>query len=186
MTQDADVGSETTEHATIAGGCFWCLEAVFEMVNGITNVESGYTGGHLPDPNYQQVCSDTTGHAEAVQLSFDPGIISFKQILSIFFSAHDPTTLNRQGPDIGHSYRSAIFYHSKKQQRCAESLLKELGEAAVWDSPIVTELAPFSIFYRAEEYHQQYFRTNPGQPYCQVIIAPKLAKFRKEFLATSL
>ena len=172
-----------TEVATLAGGCFWCLEAVFEELRGVQKVESGYSGGTVPNPTYRQVCTGTTGHAEVVQLTFDPTVVSFRDVLEVFFTIHDPTTLNRQGPDVGTQYRSAIFYHTPEQKRVAEEVISELEAAQLWDAPIVTEVAPFDDFYRAEEYHQEYFRRNGEQPYCSVIIAPKVAKFRAQHLA---
>lgn len=175
--------SEGKEVATIAGGCFWCLEAIFKEIDGIEKAVSGYTGGKTMNPSYHEVCSGITGHAEAVQLTFDPKRISFEQILRIFFSIHDPTTLNRQGADVGTQYRSAIFYHNEKQKAVAEQVIKELNDAKVWSIPIVTEVAPFHEFYVAEDYHQKYFEKNPEQAYCQMVIAPKLAKFRKQYLS---
>ncbi|MFC1893689.1 peptide-methionine (S)-S-oxide reductase MsrA [Chloroflexota bacterium] len=163
------------EVATIAGGCFWCLEATFNEVVGIDKVVSGYTGGKTMNPSYSEVCSGPTGHAEAVQLKFDPK--------RIFFSIHDPTTLNKQGADVGTQYRSAIFYHNENQKVDAEQVIQELNNAKVWSSPIVTEIAPFHEFYVAEDYHQNYFEKNPEQAYCQMVIAPKLAKFRKQYLS---
>jgi peptide-methionine (S)-S-oxide reductase len=174
--------SHNTGLATLAGGCFWCLEAVYEQVQGVDKVVSGYTGGHLVNPTYRQVCSETTGHAEAVQVTYDPQIISHKDILDIFFAIHDPTTLNRQGNDIGESYRSAIFYHSPEQKEAAETEIARLNAADIWNDPIVTEVNSFDVFYVAEPEHQQYFRNNTFQPYCQYIISPKVAKFRKEHL----
>jgi peptide-methionine (S)-S-oxide reductase len=170
------------EVATLAGGCFWCLEAVFEEVRGVDKVESGYAGGEADAPTYRQVCSGTTGHAEVVQVTFDPRVITYREILEIFFAIHDPTTLNRQGADVGTQYRSAIFYHTPEQQRVAEALVAELNAAGIWDRPIVTQVVPLERFYSAEEYHQGYFRANPSQPYCQAVVAPKVAKFRKHFL----
>ncbi|HVF55625.1 MAG TPA: peptide-methionine (S)-S-oxide reductase MsrA [Pyrinomonadaceae bacterium] len=169
------------EIATLAGGCFWCLEAVFKDLNGVEKVVSGYAGGRLPEPTYQQVCSGTTGHAEVVQVTFDPAIVSFKELLEVFFTIHDPTTLNRQGGDIGTQYRSAIFYHTPEQKAVAEALIA--GEAAgIWDAPIVTEVVPLTEFYPAEDYHQDYFEKNPNQPYCRAVIAPKVSKFRAHYL----
>jgi len=170
------------EVATIASGCFWCIEAIFNEVDGIEKVVSGYTGGKTINPLYSEVCSGATGHAEAVQLTFDPGRISFEQILRIFFSIHDPTTLNRQGADVGTQYRSAIFYHNEEQKAVAEQVIQELSSENVWDSPIVTEVVPFNKFYAAEDYHQKYFEENRDQAYCQMVIAPKLVKFRKRYL----
>jgi peptide-methionine (S)-S-oxide reductase len=169
--------------ATLAGGCFWCLEAVFDELKGVDSVESGYTGGSVPNPSYQEVCTGSTGHAEAVQVSFDPAALSYRDLLKVFFTIHDPTTLNRQGADSGTQYRSAIFYHDEDQKETAEQVMAELGKAGLWDDPIVTELAPLDKFYVAEKYHQEYFASNPWQPYCRVVIAPKVAKFRKEFVA---
>ena len=168
--------------ATLAGGCFWCLEAVFDDLKGVESVESGYTGGHMPNPTYKQVCSDTTGHAEAVKITFDASVITYADLLRVFFSIHDPTTLNRQGNDVGTSYRSAIFYHDEGQKKTAEAIIKEITNAGIWPNPIVTEVAKFDAFYMAEDYHQEYFAKNPYQGYCQVIIAPKVAKFRKQFV----
>jgi len=169
------------EIATLGGGCFWCVEAVFVEARGVDKVESGYTGGHVKDPTYRQVCADTTGHAEVVQITFDPKVITYREILQIFFASHDPTTLNRQGADAGSQYRSAIFYHSPEQKRMAEELIKELDAEGIWPRPIVTQVVPSEKFYPAEDYHQNYFRDNPGQPYCQAVVAPKVAKFRKQF-----
>ena len=172
-----------TEVATLAGGCFWCLEAVYEELKGVERVESGYSGGTVSDPTYRQVCTGTTGHAEVVQVTFDPEVVSFKEILEVFFTIHDPTTLNRQGADVGPQYRSAIFYHDEEQRRVAEGVISELEAKGVWDDPIVTEVTPFDAFYVAEDYHQGYYRNNEYQPYCQVVIAPKVAKFRSKYLA---
>ena len=175
--------SSRTEVATLGGGCFWCLEPVFEELRGVEKVESGYSGGSVPDPTYRQICTGTTGHAEVVQVTFDPEVVSFREILEVFFTIHDPTTLNRQGADVGPQYRSAIFYHDEGQRRVAEEVIAEVGAKGVWSDPIVTEVTPFDTFYRAEDYHQEYFRNNAGQPYCQVVIAPKVAKFRNQYLA---
>ena len=174
--------NSNVETATLAAGCFWCVEAVFDDLKGVESVESGYSGGHTENPTYQQVCSETTGHAEVVQIKFDPAVISFKEILQVFFSVHDPTTLNRQGNDIGSSYRSAIFYHSDEQRRVAEEVIREVEAEGVYDDPIVTEVKPFDKFYIAENYHQEYFANNPNQPYCAAVVAPKVAKFRKKFV----
>jgi peptide-methionine (S)-S-oxide reductase len=171
------------ETATLAGGCFWCLEAVFLDLRGVERVESGYAGGRLPRPTYEQVCSGATGHAEVVQVEFDPDVLSYRDLLNVFFTIHDPTTLNRQGEDVGTQYRSAIFHHTPEQQATAVSTIAELGASGVWDSAIVTELAPFTEFFPAEEYHRDYFRRNPNQSYCRVVIAPKVAKARSKFLA---
>ncbi|HEV3144177.1 MAG TPA: peptide-methionine (S)-S-oxide reductase MsrA [Gemmataceae bacterium] len=170
-----------SEIATLGGGCFWCLEAVFEQVRGVERVESGYAGGRTTNPTYQQVCNGNTGHAEVVQVTFDPAAISYRDILDIFFATHDPTTLNRQGPDEGTQYRSAIFYHSPEQKKIAEEAIAELNAAKIWDSPIVTEVSPAQTMYKAEDYHQGYFRSNPQQPYCMMVVSPKVAKFRKRF-----
>jgi len=171
-------GSET---ATLAGGCFWCLEAAFEQLQGINRVVSGYTGGSMKNPDYRAVCEGTTGHAEAVQIDFDPAVISYRDLLEVFFTIHDPTTLNRQGPDVGTQYRSAVYYHSAAQRENAETAIRELAEARIWDGPIVTEVTPASVFYPAETHHQGYFRRNASQPYCAAVVAPKVAKVRKEF-----
>ena len=169
------------EVATLAGGCFWCLEAVFKEVEGIEKVVSGYSGSSTINPSYNEVCTGSTGHAEAIQLTFDPSKISFKQILEIFFYIHDPTTLNRQGADVGTQYRSAIFYHNQEQKTEAEKVIQELNAAHAWKSPVVTEVTPFKIFYPAEDYHQEYFNRNQSQPYCRMVIAPKLDKLSKQF-----
>jgi peptide-methionine (S)-S-oxide reductase len=170
------------EVATLAGGCFWCLEAVYDQLKGVEQVESGYSGGAAAHPSYRQVCSGTTGHAEVVQLTFDPAAISFREILEVFFTIHDPTTLNRQGADVGTQYRSAIFYHSPEQKATAEQVIAELNQARIWDAPIVTEVTPLQAFYTAEDYHQEYFERNADQPYCRAVVAPKVAKFRKQYL----
>lgn len=173
--------STQNEIATLAGGCFWCLEAVFDQLKGVLSVESGYSGGQVANPTYRQVCSETTGHAEAVQISFDPAQLSYKDLLNIFFSVHDPTTLNRQGNDVGTSYRSAIFYHSAEQKVCVEEVIRELTAQQLWHAPIVTEVSRFDKFYIAEDYHQEYFANNGDQPYCRAVVAPKVAKFRKHY-----
>lgn len=170
------------ETATLGAGCFWCVEAVFDDLKGVTDVVSGYSGGHTENPTYQEVCSETTGHAEVVQIKFDPETLSFADLLRVFFSVHDPTTLNRQGNDIGSSYRSAIFYHSDEQKQTAEEIIKEVTEAGIYDNKIVTEVTAFTNFYPAEDYHQEYFANNPNQPYCAAVVAPKVAKFRKNFV----
>jgi peptide-methionine (S)-S-oxide reductase len=175
-------GSSRTEVATLGGGCFWCLEAVYQELRGVEKVESGYSGGDVPNPTYRQVCSETTGHAEVVQVTFDPNEVSYRDILEVYFTIHDPTTLNRQGADVGTQYRSVIFYHSEEQKRIAEEVISETEAEGIWNSPIVTEVVPSDEFYVAEDYHQNYFRNNGFQPYCQVIIAPKVAKFRKQHL----
>jgi peptide-methionine (S)-S-oxide reductase len=170
------------EVATLAGGCFWCLEAVFDELKGVESVESGYSGGHLPEPSYAQVCDGTTGHAEVVRVTFDPQVLSYHDLLKVFFSIHDPTTLNRQGNDVGTQYRSAIYYHTPEQKDVAAQVIREISEAKIWNNPIVTEVTPFDKFYMAEEYHQEYFKNNPYQGYCRAIIAPKVTKFRQKFL----
>ncbi len=174
--------STTTETATLAGGCFWCLEAVFNELRGVERVVSGYAGGEVPRPTYQAVCEGTTGHAEVTQITFDPKVASFKELLQVFFTIHDPTTLNRQGADVGTQYRSAIFYHTPEQREAAEQVVAELEAARVWDQPIVTEVAPLPEFYPAEDYHQEYFQRNQNQPYCRAVVAPKVAKFRSKFM----
>jgi peptide-methionine (S)-S-oxide reductase len=173
---------QNNEVATLAGGCFWCLEAVFKDLRGVRGVVSGYAGGQTPNPTYYQVCDGTTGHAEVVQITFDPREVRFRELLEVFFTIHDPTTLNRQGADVGTQYRSAIFYHTPQQRETAEAVIAEIDSARIWDSPIVTEVTPFTEFYPAEDYHQNYFEKNPYQPYCRAVVAPKVAKFRKQFL----
>ncbi len=169
------------EIATLAGGCFWCIEAVFDDLKGVESVESGYSGGTVANPSYRLVCTGTTGHAEVTQITFDPKVISFKQILEVFFTVHDPTTLNRQGADIGTQYRSAIFYHDEEQKKVAEQVIQEITAANIWDAPIVTEVTPLKVFYKADDHHQEYFANNPDQGYCRVVIAPKVAKFRQHY-----
>ena len=170
------------EVATLAGGCFWCLEAVYDELEGVEDVVSGYSGGDIPNPTYYEVCSGLTGHAEVVQITFDPQVLSFRELLEVFFTIHDPTQRNRQDADVGSQYRSAIFYHTPEQKAIAEQVIAGLNAAGIWDAPIVTEVTPFSAFYPAEDYHQEYYQQNPEQAYCQVVIAPKVAKFRKKFL----
>jgi peptide-methionine (S)-S-oxide reductase len=170
------------EVATLAGGCFWCLEAVFDELKGVVSVESGYSGGKVQNPTYAQVCDGDTGHAEVVQVTFDPQVLSYSDLLTVFFSIHDPTTLNRQGADAGTQYRSAIFYHDQEQKEAAEQVIKKIEGTAIWDDPIVTEVTPFDKFYLAEDYHQEYFVHNTYQPYCRAVIAPKVSKFRKQFV----
>ena len=169
------------QQATLAGGCFWCLEAAFQQLKGVTKVTSGYAGGTVPNPTYEAVCTGRTGHAEVVQIEFDQAVVSYRELLEVFFLIHDPTTLNRQGGDVGTQYRSAIFYHSPQQQLEAEAVIAELAAGKVWDDPIVTEVVPLEVFYPAEEYHRDYFRRNPGQAYCRTVIAPKVAKLRKQY-----
>lgn len=169
------------EIATLAGGCFWCLEAVFDDLKGVVSVESGYMGGRVANPTYEQVCGGDTEHAEVVQVTFDPQVVSFQEILQVFFVIHDPTTSNRQGNDVGSQYRSAIFYHSEEQRRAAERVVAEITEAGLYRDKIVTEVTAASVFYEAEGYHQEYYARNPNQGYCQFVVAPKVAKFRKHF-----
>ena len=170
------------EVATLGGGCFWCLEAVFADLKGVEKVESGYSGGATVNPTYRQVCAGTTGHAEVVRVTFDPRVVSFKEILEVFFSIHDPTTLNRQGSDVGTQYRSAVYYHTPEQKTIAEQTIKEVNASGIWDAPIVTKIAPVSVFYKAEDYHQEYYKNHPEQMYCQLVIAPKVSKFRKQYI----
>jgi peptide-methionine (S)-S-oxide reductase len=174
--------TEQTETATLAGGCFWCLEAVYELLRGVEHVESGYTGGQVPHPSYHDVCTGRTGHAEAVQVRFDPSQISYEDLLHVFFTIHDPTTLNRQGNDAGTQYRSAIYYSSPQQKETADAVIRELGNEKLWRDPIVTEVTPLADWYPAEDYHQEYFRNNQYQPYCQFVVAPKVAKARSKFV----
>lgn len=171
----------TLERATLAGGCFWCTGSVFDELRGVESVVSGYSGGHKDSPTYQEVCTGTTGHAEVIQIEFDPAEIDFSDILRVFFTVHDPTTLNRQGGDIGTQYRSSVFYHSEAQKQAAEDVIREIDAAAIYPNPIVTEVVPFEKFWPAEDYHQEYFVNNPNQPYCSAVIAPKVAKFRKMY-----
>jgi peptide-methionine (S)-S-oxide reductase len=173
--------SNALQIATLGGGCFWCIEAVYSELKGVVKAESGYAGGSVENPTYEQVCSDETGHAEVVQITFDPSVISFRQILQIFFTVHDPTTLNRQGADVGNQYRSVIFYRGEEQRKIAEQVIQEINKEKIWGKPVVTQLVPFTDFYKAEDYHQEYYRNNPSQPYCQVIITPKVTKFRKNY-----
>ena len=173
--------SASEEIATLGGGCFWCTEAVFNELRGVDKVESGYSGGTVANPPYEEVCSGSTGHAEAVQITFDPKAISYRELLQVFFTVHDPTTLNRQGADVGTQYRSAIFYHNDQQREVAEQVIKEVNSSKVWKRPVVTEVAPFREFYKAEDYHQEYFEKNQRSPYCQVVIAPKIVKLREYY-----
>jgi peptide-methionine (S)-S-oxide reductase len=170
------------EVATLAGGCFWCLEPIFDELKGVESVESGYTGGQVPNPTYARVCDGNTGHAEAVRVTFDPQVISYHDLLTVFFAIHDPTTLNRQGADAGTQYRSAIFYHDEQQREIARQVIQEITDGHIWDNPIVTEVTPIDKFYPAEDYHQEYFAHNSFQPYCRTVIAPKVTKFRKQFV----
>ena len=181
MTDQADAQNENYETAVLGAGCFWCVEAVYQRVNGVVAVESGYAGGHVEDPTYNQVVSGKTGHAEVAKVTFDPEEISFEELLEVFWHTHDPTTLNRQGADVGTQYRSAIFYNSLEQKKIAEESMKRTDESDLWDDPIVTEITPLSNYSVAEDYHQNYFNNNPNAGYCSVVIAPKLAKFKKDF-----
>ena len=174
-----DVGSE--QSATLGGGCFWCLEAVFQELMGVVQVESGYSGGRVAHPSYREVCTGATGHAEVVRVTFDPGRISYRELLEVFFAVHDPTTLNRQETDVGTQYRSVIFHHDEEQRRTAEELISELAKSGEWPDPIVTEVSPLGEFYPAEDDHRDYYRSNPDQSYCRVVISPKLAKIRARF-----
>ncbi len=169
------------ELATIGGGCFWCIEVIFNQLKGVDKVESGYSGGTVVNPTYEQVCAGTTGHAEVIQITFNPKIVSFKDILEIFFTVHDPTTLNRQGDDVGSQYRSIIFYHNNSQKVIAEQIIKEIDSEKIWNAPIVTQVEPFRIFYKAEDYHQQYYTSNLNQPYCRLVISPKVTKFKERY-----
>lgn len=173
--------SQGKEIVTLGGGCFWCIEAFFDELEGVGHVESGYSGGWVDNPTYQEVCTGTTGHAEVVQITFDAKVISLKEILEVFFTMHDPTTLNRQGADVGTQYRSAIFYRSQAQKAIAEQVIQEIEKANLWEAPIVTEIVQFKVFYKAEDYHQEYYKLNPGQTYCRIVIAPKIKKFREHF-----
>ena len=174
---------DNLETATLAAGCFWCVEAVFDDLRGVEDVVSGYSGGHTDNPTYQQVCSEKTGHAEVVQIKFDPTELSYADLLRVFFTVHDPTTLNRQGGDIGTSYRSGIFYHSDEQKRVAEEVIAEITAEGIYANPIVTEVSAFDKFWPGEDYHQEYFANNPNQPYCTAVVAPKVAKFRQKFVS---
>lgn len=173
--------AQNLETATLGGGCFWCTEAVYKELKGVVDVKPGYSGGTIKSPSYKEVCTGRTGHAEVVQITFDPSVVSFSDILEVFFMTHDPTTLNRQGNDVGTQYRSVIFYHSEKQKETAEKVIRLFKEEKVYDKPIVTEVSEFSVFYPAEDYHFDYFENNPNQPYCQYVIVPKIEKFRKIF-----
>ena len=177
------LSNKDLEQATLGGGCFWCLEAVFEQIRGVEKVESGYAGGAVPNPTYKAVCGGGTGHAEVVRVTFDPTVISFRELLEIFFALHDPTTLNRQGNDVGTQYRSAVFHHTPEQKATAEAVIAELTAAQAWPDPIVTEVVPLTAFYKAEDYHQRYYANNPAQPYCALVVNPKVAKARKAFAA---
>lgn len=172
---------EKRELATFGGGCFWCVEAIFERVKGVRSAESGYAGGHVINPDYKQVTSGTTGHAEVVQITFDPSVISYKELLEIFFETHDPTTLNRQGADVGTQYRSIVLFHNDEQRDLANKVIRKLEEESIWNDPIVTSVEPFKAFYSAEKYHQEYYENNPNQGYCRLVINPKVEKFEKVF-----
>ena len=174
--------STNPETATFGGGCFWCVEAVMQPLRGVRRVTSGYAGGHVENPTYREVCSGRTGHAEVAQVTFDPSEVSYRDLLHVFFATHDPTTLNRQGADVGTQYRSVVFYHDEAQREAAEAVIAELEAEGVFDRPIVTEVKPLEAFYPAEDYHQDYFRQNPQAPYCQAVIAPKVAKLRRQYL----
>ena len=174
--------SQTREIATLGGGCFWCMEAVFSELRGVEQVEPGYAGGTVANPTYEQVCSGRTGHAEVVQVTFNPNVISYGELLRIFFTVHDPTTLNRQGADVGTQYRSVIFYHNDEQKSVARQIVNEVTAAKLWNAPIVTQIEPFKAFYKAEDYHLEYFKNNPRQPYCQIVIAPKVRKLREHYM----
>lgn len=173
--------NNSNQTITLGGGCFWCLEAVYDQLEGVTDVVSGYAGGHVPNPSYNAVCNGTTGHAEVVQVTFDPDVISLHEILEVFFTIHDPTTLNRQGADVGTQYRSAIFYHDEQQKETAQQVRDEIEAAGIWNNPLVTEITALDEFYAAEEYHQEYYERNPNQGYCRVVIAPKVSKFRQKY-----
>jgi peptide-methionine (S)-S-oxide reductase len=175
------MGEKNLAKATLGGGCFWCTEAVYNRVKGVAKAVPGYSGGHTKDPTYEQVCAGKTGHAEVVQVTFDPRVISYREILEIFFATHDPTTLNRQGADVGTQYRSVILYHDEDQRRIAEALIAELEEDNVYSSPIITEVKPFEVFYEAEEYHHNYYERHKRQPYCNIVIAPKIGKLLKTY-----
>jgi peptide-methionine (S)-S-oxide reductase len=181
MENNGHAQPANVEVATLAGGCFWCLEAVYDQLRGVISVESGYSNGHVKNPTYREVCNGNTGHAEVVRITFDPSVVSFRELLEVFFTIHDPTTLNRQGADIGTQYRSAIFYHTPEQERIAREVIAEFDQAKLWNNPIVTEVAPLENFSVAEDYHQEYFVNNTYQPYCQMVVAPKVNKFRKHY-----
>jgi len=181
MSQTNDNPAPGLQLATLGGGCFWCLEAVYVELRGVSKVASGYAGGSVRNPSYRQVCSGNTGHAEVVQVTFDPNVVSYRELLEVFFTIHDPTTLNRQGADVGTQYRSAIFYHDEEQRQVATQVIADITAQKLWSNPIVTQVAPLDVFYPAEDYHQDYFANNPMQPYCQVVVAPKVTKFRKQY-----
>jgi peptide-methionine (S)-S-oxide reductase len=181
ISDNMNAQNNAIKTATIGSGCFWCSEAIFERVNGVIDVTPGYSGGHVKNPSYREVCNGTTGHAEVIQITYDPSIISFAELLEIFFKTHDPTQLNRQGADIGEQYRSVIFYHDEDQKKTAGKIKAELNKEKVWDKPIVTAIEPFPVFYKAEDYHNDYYNNNPTQGYCQFVITPKIEKFEKVF-----
>jgi peptide-methionine (S)-S-oxide reductase len=181
MVDDFKQETESLEVATLGGGCFWCLEPIYDELKGVTDVVSGYSGGTVANPSYEEICTGRTGHAEVIQVTFDPKVVSFREVLQLFFTFHDPTTLNRQGADVGTQYRSVVFYHNTEQKSITEEVMREIEGAKIWKGPIVTEVTPLGVFYPAEEYHQEYFHRNPRQSYCQVVIAPKVAKFRKQY-----
>jgi peptide-methionine (S)-S-oxide reductase len=181
MTTDATTGKNGLQIATFGSGCFWCTEAIFQQVDGVVKVESGYSGGKVKNPTYREVCSGLTGHAEVIQLTYDPTKVKFEELLEFFWKSHDPTTLNKQGADVGTQYRSAIFYHNDEQKKLAETYKNKLNESGAFDKPIVTEITPFTEFYKAEDYHQNYFNLNGNAPYCSYVIQPKLDKFKKVF-----
>lgn len=181
MAIESSAAAVGREIATLAGGCFWCLEAVYDRLEGVDSVESGYMGGDTPNPTYERVCDGDTGHAEVVRVGFDPAVISYRELLEIFFAIHDPTTMNRQGNDVGTQYRSAIFYHSAQQMAEAEKIIRELSTDKTFPDPIITQVVPAGEFYMAERYHQEYFENNPNQPYCRFVVAPKVSKFREKF-----
>jgi peptide-methionine (S)-S-oxide reductase len=181
FTENIDTNNKTMETATFGGGCFWCTEAIFKEVKGVGSVTSGYSGGEIVNPSYREVCTGRTGHAEVIEIDFDPAVVSFEELLEIFWSTHDPTMLNRQGNDVGTQYRSVVFYHNEQQKETAEKLKKKLNDENIFGKPVVTEISPWKNFFRAEEDHQDYYENNPNQGYCQFIIVPKLDKFRKIF-----
>lgn len=183
MKQDGSQMNMSKEVATFGGGCFWCIEAIFNELRGVEKVESGYSGGNVANPTYEEVCTGTTGHAEVIQITFDPKVISYRELLQVFFTLHDPTTLNRQGADVGTQYRSAVFYQNDSQRKTAEEVIKEVDAAKTWKRPIVTEVVPFKSFYKAEDYHQEYFEKNPRSSYCQAVIEPKIVKLREYYRA---
>lgn len=178
---DSATSSPNSQLATLGGGCFWCLEAVFDQLNGVESVESGYMGGERPHPTYESVCTGTTGHAEVIQIRYNPAVLSYPELLEVFFAIHDPTTLNRQGNDVGTQYRSAIFFHSPEQEKVAHEMIEKTNQLNLYPNPIVTQVVPAMTFYEAEAYHQDYFLRNPSQPYCAYLINPKVAKFRQQF-----